>query len=197
MAIFTSCRLQSRGSPRRRSVHRSQAWLVDIGVVSDIDPPWIITIGASFIGFFGGAYCNQTQRSDTEERLASSVRDRLLADNFSTNSSWFPLLLAGPARSLARPRDQRASSAIRTSSISRISHLPRELRTCGASCYARRRVKVAAGCGNIFKEKASGAKSDRPELAKAIRRLEHGDVLIVTRLDRLARLENNRDRGCR
>jgi len=45
----------------------------------------------------------------------------------------------------------------------------------------------AAGCGNIFKEKASGAKSDRPELAKAIRRLEHGDVLIVTRLDRLAR----------
>jgi predicted site-specific integrase-resolvase len=30
----------------------------------------------------------------------------------------------------------------------------------------------AAGCGNIFKEKASGAKTDRPELAKAIRRLE-------------------------
>jgi DNA invertase Pin-like site-specific DNA recombinase len=44
-----------------------------------------------------------------------------------------------------------------------------------------------AGCGNIFKEKASGAKSDRPELAKVIRRLEPGDVLIVTRLDRLAR----------
>jgi DNA invertase Pin-like site-specific DNA recombinase len=34
----------------------------------------------------------------------------------------------------------------------------------------------AAGCGNIFKEKASGAKTDRPGLAKAIRRLEHGDV---------------------
>jgi hypothetical protein len=33
-----------------------QAWLVDIGVVSDIDPPWIITIGCSFIGFFAGAY---------------------------------------------------------------------------------------------------------------------------------------------
>src|SRR5215467_14550745 len=45
----------------------------------------------------------------------------------------------------------------------------------------------AAGCGNIFKEKVSGAKTDRPELAKAIRRLEAGDVLIVTRLDRLAR----------
>ena len=45
----------------------------------------------------------------------------------------------------------------------------------------------AAGCGNIFKEKASGARTDRPELAKAIRRLEAGDVLVVTRLDRLAR----------
>ena len=45
----------------------------------------------------------------------------------------------------------------------------------------------AAGCGNIYKEKASGAKSDRPALAKLIRRLESGDVLVVTRLDRLAR----------
>jgi DNA invertase Pin-like site-specific DNA recombinase len=45
----------------------------------------------------------------------------------------------------------------------------------------------AAGCGNIYREKASGAKTDRPELAKAIRRLESGDVLVVTRLDRLAR----------
>ena len=33
-----------------------QAWLVDIGVVSGINPPWIITMGSSFIGFFAGAY---------------------------------------------------------------------------------------------------------------------------------------------
>lgn len=45
----------------------------------------------------------------------------------------------------------------------------------------------AAGCAKVFKEKASGAKTDRPELAKLIRRLEPGDVLVVTRLDRLAR----------
>jgi DNA invertase Pin-like site-specific DNA recombinase len=45
----------------------------------------------------------------------------------------------------------------------------------------------AAGCAKVFKEKASGAKTDRPELAKVIRRLEPGDVLVVVRLDRLAR----------
>jgi DNA invertase Pin-like site-specific DNA recombinase len=46
---------------------------------------------------------------------------------------------------------------------------------------------LAAGCAKVFKEKVSGAKTDRAELAKVIRRLEAGDVLIVTRLDRLAR----------
>src|SRR5215469_1475932 len=46
---------------------------------------------------------------------------------------------------------------------------------------------MAAGCAKVFKEKISGSKTDRPELAKAIRRLEFGDVLVVTRLDRLAR----------
>ena len=46
---------------------------------------------------------------------------------------------------------------------------------------------LAAGCAKVFKEKVSGAKTDRAELAKALRRLEPGDVLIVSRLDRLAR----------
>jgi DNA invertase Pin-like site-specific DNA recombinase len=46
---------------------------------------------------------------------------------------------------------------------------------------------MAAGCAKVFKEKVSGAKTDRPELAKVIRRLGPGDVLMVTRLDRLAR----------
>ena len=46
---------------------------------------------------------------------------------------------------------------------------------------------LAAGAAKVFKEKVSGAKTDRAELAKLIRRLEPGDGLIVTRLDRLAR----------
>jgi len=36
---------------------------------------------------------------------------------------------------------------------------------------------MAADCAKVFKEKISGAKTDRPELAKVIRRLEPGDVL--------------------
>src|SRR5262245_39067696 len=45
----------------------------------------------------------------------------------------------------------------------------------------------AAGCAKIYREKVSGAKTDRAELAKVMRVLQKGDVLVVTRLDRLAR----------
>jgi DNA invertase Pin-like site-specific DNA recombinase len=44
-----------------------------------------------------------------------------------------------------------------------------------------------AGASVIFREKISGARSDRPQLAKAMRSLQPGDILLVTRLDRLAR----------
>ncbi len=44
-----------------------------------------------------------------------------------------------------------------------------------------------SGCAKVYREKASGAKSNRPELHKVIARLEPGDVLVVSRLDRLAR----------
>lgn len=46
----------------------------------------------------------------------------------------------------------------------------------------------AAGCAKVFAEKLSGKEGNkRPALAKAIAALDQGDVLIVTRLDRLAR----------
>jgi DNA invertase Pin-like site-specific DNA recombinase len=59
--------------------------------------------------------------------------------------------------------------------------------TNGQDLSAQDAELMAAGCAKVFKEKMSGARSDRPELAKAISRLEEGDVLVVTRLDRLAR----------
>jgi DNA invertase Pin-like site-specific DNA recombinase len=46
---------------------------------------------------------------------------------------------------------------------------------------------AAAGATRIFKEKESGAKTDRKELTKVVGYLEPGDVLLITRLDRLAR----------
>ena len=46
---------------------------------------------------------------------------------------------------------------------------------------------TAAGCETIHREEASGARSDRRELARAITALAPGDVLVVWKLDRLSR----------
>jgi DNA invertase Pin-like site-specific DNA recombinase len=59
--------------------------------------------------------------------------------------------------------------------------------TDGQSLEAQQASLKAAGCEKVFAEKISGAKTDRKALASAIRTLGPGDVLIVTRLDRLAR----------
>jgi len=59
--------------------------------------------------------------------------------------------------------------------------------TDGQSLASQNAELHAAGCAKVYAEKISGARSDRPELAKALKRLTVGDVLIVTRLDRLAR----------
>lgn len=45
----------------------------------------------------------------------------------------------------------------------------------------------AAGCEKIFREKESGASAARPELERCLEFVREGDVLIVTRLDRLGR----------
>ena len=59
--------------------------------------------------------------------------------------------------------------------------------TDGQSVDAQVRQLRAAGCEKIYRETASGVKTDRSQLRRAIDKLAAGDVLMVTRLDRLAR----------
>jgi DNA invertase Pin-like site-specific DNA recombinase len=44
-----------------------------------------------------------------------------------------------------------------------------------------------AGCRQIFREKVTGARANRRELLKMLKALAPGDVVTVTRIDRLAR----------
>jgi DNA invertase Pin-like site-specific DNA recombinase len=59
--------------------------------------------------------------------------------------------------------------------------------TDGQSVEAQVSQLVDAGAEKVFREVASGAKTDRPMLRRALGALEPGDMLMVTRLDRLAR----------
>ena len=44
-----------------------------------------------------------------------------------------------------------------------------------------------AGCKRVYEEKISGARRDRPQLARMLDQIREDDVVVVTRLDRLAR----------
>jgi DNA invertase Pin-like site-specific DNA recombinase len=59
--------------------------------------------------------------------------------------------------------------------------------TDGQSVDAQVRQLTKAGCTKVFRETASGAKTDRSQLRRALDQLAAGDVLMVARLDRLAR----------
>lgn len=59
--------------------------------------------------------------------------------------------------------------------------------TDGQSVAAQVDALTHAGAAKVFQETASGAKTDRRELRRLLARLEAGDVVLVSRLDRLAR----------
>ena len=59
--------------------------------------------------------------------------------------------------------------------------------TYGQTLDAQLEQLRADGCGRIYREKASGAQADRRELLKMLKALAAGDVVTVTRIDRLAR----------
>jgi DNA invertase Pin-like site-specific DNA recombinase len=55
------------------------------------------------------------------------------------------------------------------------------------SSDAQREALLAAGASQIFAETVSGAVTDRKQLGRALKALQPGDTLLVSRLDRLAR----------
>ncbi len=59
--------------------------------------------------------------------------------------------------------------------------------TGGQSEATQIRQLRAAGAGKVFREVAGGAKTDRPQLRRLLGEIRPGDVVIVTRLDRLTR----------
>src|SRR5215470_9697687 len=59
--------------------------------------------------------------------------------------------------------------------------------TYGQTLDGQLRQLRAAGCTKIYREKVTGAHSDRRQLLKMLDALDAGDVVTVTRIDRLAR----------
>src|ERR1700693_2536716 len=59
--------------------------------------------------------------------------------------------------------------------------------TTGQSSDGQVEQLRAAGCDKVVQETASGAKTNREALTKLVASLKPGDIVVVTRLDRLAR----------
>jgi DNA invertase Pin-like site-specific DNA recombinase len=59
--------------------------------------------------------------------------------------------------------------------------------TYGQTLDAQLEQLKAEGCAKVYREKASGARADRRELLRMLKDITPGDVVTVTRIDRLAR----------
>ena len=59
--------------------------------------------------------------------------------------------------------------------------------TDGQSLDAQLTQLKNAGCAKVFSEKVSGAKRQRTQLDRMLSTLETGDIVLISRLDRLAR----------
>jgi len=84
-------------------------------------------------------------------------------------------------------KTRRFSFAKDTVIISPMIHGYARVSTDGQSVAAQVAALQDAGAAKVWRETASGALTERAQLRKAVAVLDQGDVLMVTRLDRLAR----------
>jgi len=85
----------------------------------------------------------------------------------------------------AAPASKGQVRAIPKNPMSRFTAMPAS--PAGQTVDAQARQLRAAGAGKVFREIASGAKTGRAQLRRLVSELAAGDVVMVTRLDRLAR----------
>ena len=114
-------------------------------------------------------------------RLCFCAKTRLQPSHFSrmhtlhnTLDQQLTIAMAKPPASTPPPSQRRLIGYARAAAGDQVDDLQmNELR--------------AAGCDRIFEEHGSGASRERPVLARLLADLTAGDVLVVVRLDRLAR----------
>lgn len=59
--------------------------------------------------------------------------------------------------------------------------------TTGQELESQLQALKKEGCENIYSDKFTGTKTDRPEFNKLLQKLKEGDTLVCTKLDRFAR----------
>ena len=98
---------------------------------------------------------------------------------------------------LARRCGSRANSVV--ANVCRTTQFFATISATGLSCLSARQGRhrpgpraaahrtEQAGCRRIYEEKVSGARRDRPQLARLLDQVREQDVVVIYRLDRLAR----------
>ena len=131
----------------------------------------------------------------TMNALFAILADPKPSDDLQTFDDPDQVLLPRRFRPFTQPRERR--------SVSIVANRDQRLQSCNCLMFqAPDQARVSTDdqethlqidalkqvkCGRIYQEKASGAKADRPELMKLLDNARKGDVVIVWKLDRLAR----------
>jgi len=93
----------------------------------------------------------------------------------------------------ANPADLNSTNGLEFAKDMTGSHLQNRIigyarvSTYGQTLDTQLELLEAAGCAKVYREKATGAQVERCELQRMLKAMTPGDVVTVTRIDRLAR----------